>query len=154
MPEMNDDQLEACARAWRKRVRERLQKQPVIRKPGDVVALMSRWADRASQEEFRALLLDTRRRILGKTLIARGTLHASLVDARSVFRNAIRKNAQCIVLLHNHPSGDPTPSTQDIDVTARLKQAGTILNIEILDHLILGKGGDWLSMKQEGYMQD
>lgn len=91
------------------------------------------------KERFLAVLLDGRHRILGSRMISEGSLTASLVHPREVFSPAIRESAGAIVLVHNHPSGDPTPSPQDIEVTRRLRRVGELVGIRVLDHVIIGE---------------
>ena len=107
-------------------------------------------------ECFVALLLNTRRRVLGHCLISSGTLDTILVHAREVFRPAIIGAAAAIVLMHNHPSGDPTPSEPDIKVTRDLIRGGQLLKIEVLDHIVMGQadGGNakgYSSLRELGY---
>ena len=90
------------------------------------------------QEEFHVLILDTRHRLRGHRLVSRGSLQTSIVHPREVFRPALRLAAAALVVAHNHPSGDPEPSREDECVTERLREAGTLLGIRLLDHLILG----------------
>ncbi len=94
-----------------------------------------------SQESFYTIILDNKHRILSKKLISLGTLNQSLVHPREVFAPAVQLRAAAIILIHNHPSGDPTPSNQDISVTQRLKDVGEIIGIKILDHIIIGDSG-------------
>ena len=107
-------------------------------------------------EHFQILLLNTRRRLIRIEEISRGTLDTILVHPREVFKLAITSNASAIVLLHNHPSGDPTPSEADIKVTRDLIRAGQLLKIEVLDHVILGRcteqrRKDFVSLRELGY---
>lgn len=97
------------------------------------------------------LLLNTRRRVRGHHLISVGTMDSVLVHAREVFRVAIVGGASSIVLLHNHPGGDPSPSEADIRVTRDLIRAGQLLRIEVVDHLVVGGGGRFVSLKELGY---
>ncbi len=92
------------------------------------------------REEFLAVLLDGKGRILGFNVVSVGSLTASLVHPREVFKAAILSNAASIVLVHNHPSGDPTPSGEDRSLTRRLKQAGELVGIRIIDHVVIGDG--------------
>lgn len=94
-----------------------------------------------TQEHFLALLLDGRQRVMGEVLVSQGTLTASLVHPREVFRAAIRRSAAALVLVHNHPSGDPSPSGEDRQVTERLQQAGELIGIRVLDHVIVAEHG-------------
>lgn len=99
------------------------------------------------QEEFHVVTLDTKHRMINSHQITVGTLDASLVHAREVFRVAIKDSASCVLLAHNHPSGDPTPSIQDRQVTEKLTEAGGLIGITVLDHIILGKE-NCLSMRE------
>ena len=83
-------------------------------------------------------MLNTKSRLLGETDISKGTVNASLISPRELFIEALQKNAVGIILLHNHPSGDPTPSREDILLTRRIKEAGSLIGIELLDHIIIG----------------
>ena len=100
-----------------------------------------------TQEEFRVVQLDIKNQIQKHTLVSRGLINRTLVDCREVFRQAIRDGAAKLILVHNHPSGDPTPSKEDLVSTAALCEAGQILGIEVLDHLIIGEknGGRYSS---------
>lgn len=98
-------------------------------------------------ETFQVLLLDPRHRIRDRLEVSRGTLNASLVHPREVFREAIRRGAAALIVGHNHPSGDPEPSPEDHAVTRRLCEVGVLVGIPVLDHLILA-GGQWVSLRQ------
>ena len=107
-------------------------------------------------EHFQVVLLNTRRRLINIEKISQGTLDTILVHPREVFKTAIASNAAAVVLAHNHPSGDPTPSEADIKVTRDLIRAGQILKIEVLDHVILGRATeerpkDYVSLRELGY---
>ena len=101
------------------------------------------------KEHFYVLLLDTKNKVISEELISVGTLNASLIHPREVFNPAIKANANAIILVHNHPSGDCTPSNEDKEVTKRLNKAGEILGIKVSDHTIIGKY-DYFSLKQNG----
>ncbi|MCL4133840.1 UNVERIFIED_CONTAM: hypothetical protein GTU68_039510 [Idotea baltica] len=111
-----------------------------VRTPGGVYRLMVPLLRGLDREIFYALLLDGRHRLLETERISEGTLTTSLVHPREVFRLAIRKSAAAIVVAHNHPSGDPEPSRQDLDVTRRLADCGKLLGIPLLDHVVIGTG--------------
>ena len=104
-----------------------------------------------TQDEMVVAMFDTRGRLLRETVISRGTVNASLVTPREVFLEAMRQEAVYIVLLHNHPSGDPTPSREDIRLTKRMQEAGELLEIPVLDHIIIGDNR-YLSFKERGYI--
>ena len=101
------------------------------------------------QEQLRVILLDTRHHVLRMVLVYVGNANTAVVRMSEVFREAIRDNATAIIVAHNHPSGDPTPSAEDIALTAEIVKAGHLLDIAVLDHLIIGKGG-YISLKQRG----
>ena len=123
---------------------------PQVQRPEDVSRLC-RPIVRYCQEVFCALLLDARHRLLRKVTVSKGTLSASLVHPRDVFRSAIRMNAAAVVLVHNHPSGDPEPSHDDIDLTQRLVKSGKLLGIEVLDHVVVVEGG-YVSLRERSLM--
>jgi len=107
-------------------------------------------------ENFGIVFLNTRRRPIGFEIVSNGTLDTILIHPREVFKAAIVMNASAIILFHNHPSGDPTPSEADIRITRDLIRAGQIMKIDVLDHLILGapmegRPKDWTSLKELGY---
>ena len=114
------------------------QNAPKLDAPHKVFAEMRdlRTADR---ETFVAFYLDTKLKVIAREIISVGTLNSSQAHPREVFKGALINNANCIILAHNHPSGDPTPSRDDIHVTKRLKEAGKIIGIKILDHIVVGK---------------
>lgn len=112
----------------------------VIQSASDSRKLLAPLMQGLDQEVVRCILLDERNRVLDIPLVTVGTLSSCHVDAREVFKGAIRQNAHAIIMAHQHPSGDPHPSTPDIDMTERIKNAGDILGIKILDHVIIGAG--------------
>lgn len=120
-----------------------------IRGPEDVHALLGPLLRDLPQEEFHALLLNAQHRVMRRVLVTRGILDASLIHAREVFRPAILESAAAVVLVHNHPSGDPTPSAEDRAVTQHLSGAGRSLGIRVLDHVIVGREG-FVSLAREG----
>jgi DNA repair protein RadC len=129
---------------------------PVLDNPEAIVRLLREQNLVKSVETFQVLLLNTRRRLIRVDDISHGTLDTILVHPREVFKAAIAANAAAIVLAHNHPSGDPTPSEADIKVTRDLIRAGQLLKIEVLDHIILGRATpdrpkDYASLRELGY---
>jgi len=120
-----------------------------IRQPVDAADyLMPRFGGR-SVEQFGIVLLDTKFRVLRAAVLASGTLNSTIVQPREVYRAAAIGGAAAIVAFHNHPSGDPTPSPEDVDLTRRLAAAGVLIGIDLVDHLILGDGKYW-SFKERG----
>ena len=105
-----------------------------------------------SKEHFAVLLLNTKNHVLAMPVISVGTLSASIVHPREVFQAAISHAAASMILVHNHPSGDPTPSSEDIAVTRRMVEAGKVMDIPVLDHIILGDD-KFISLKEKGMIQ-
>ena len=121
-----------------------------IRGPSDVRALASALLDSEAQEVFVAFLLDTRHRVNAYHIVTRGIVDASLVHPREVFRAAILANASAVIVAHNHPSGDPSPSQEDRAVTRVLAEAGKVVGIPLLDHVVVGGGtGTYVSLANE-----
>ncbi|MFZ5898385.1 MAG: RadC family protein [Bacillota bacterium] len=109
-----------------------------IRTPEQAAQLLIPEMRHLDREHFLALVLNTKNQVLARERISVGTLNATNVHAREVFKSAIRRSAAALILAHNHPSGDPTPSQQDLDLTAQLVEAGEVIGIAILDHIIIG----------------
>lgn len=121
---------------------------PVLSTPQEAAAyLREMW--HAETEHLRVVLLDTRNRPLRKVDVYQGSVNASLIRVGEVFREAVRANAASIIVAHNHPSGDPSPSPEDVSVTRAIVDAGRLLDIEVLDHLVLSSGG-FVSLKARG----
>ena len=116
--------------------------------PEDVVNLLSAEMSALEQEHLRVLLLNTRNEVMGAEEIYIGNVNSSVVRPAEVFRPGIRANATSLVIVHNHPSGDPTPSGADVSITRDLVEAGKLLGMELLDHLVIGTGQRFISMKE------
>lgn len=137
--------------------RESYAEPPLLDSPERVADLLREKNRVYTVEHFQVVLLNTRRRLIGVHNLSQGTLDTLLVHPREVFRPAIAAGAAAIVVVHNHPSGDPTPSEQDIKVTRDLMRAGQLLKIDLLDHIILGRRTnerpcDFVSLRQMGYL--
>ena len=148
--------LKAAFTLARRMAQELRAESPVLDNPERVADLLREDNRVYEVEQFQVLLLNTRRKLIRVERITQGTLDSILVHPREVFRLAIAANAAAIVLVHNHPSGDPTPSEQDIKVTRDLIRAGQLLKIEVLDHVILGRRTearpkDFASLRELGY---
>lgn len=120
-----------------------LEKKISFGSPKEVADLMMPEMRYLDREHFKILLLTTKNTVICVETISIGSLNASIVHPREVFKSAIKKSAASMILLHNHPSGNPQPSAQDIDVTHRLVEAGKLLGILVLDHLVIGDGNYW-----------
>jgi DNA repair protein RadC len=101
------------------------------------------------REHFRVMHLNTKKMVLGIREVSIGSLNSSLVHPRECFKEAIKRNSHSLILLHNHPSGDPTPSKEDLEITNRLIECGRILGILVLDHIIIGDGS-YISLREKG----
>ncbi|MDK2800734.1 MAG: repair protein RadC [Clostridiales bacterium] len=122
-----------------------------ISSPADVSRLIMEEMRYLKQEHFKIIMLNVKNNVLKKVDITVGTLNSAIVHPRDVFSEPIRNKCASIILIHNHPSGDPTPSQEDIDVTNRIVEAGKILGISVLDHIIIGDGR-YISLKEKGIM--
>jgi len=119
---------------------------PILRSPEDVAAEVKSQLKGKKKEHFLVLCLDTRNRLIGHKLVSVGSLDTSIVHPREVFREAISSCAASVIFAHNHPSGDPEPSEEDIELTKRLARAGEIVGIDVLDHIIICDEG-FVSLK-------
>ncbi|MDP4093340.1 MAG: DNA repair protein RadC [Bacillota bacterium] len=128
-----------------------LDKKAVIKTPADVAALLMEEMKYYKKEVFKAVLLNTKNYVIRHINISIGSLNASVVHPREVFSEAVKAGCSCIVFAHNHPSGDPEPSIEDLETTARLVDAGNILGIKVLDHIIIGKNR-FISFKEKGLL--
>lgn len=124
----------------------------IIRSPEDVVQVgKSFMRIHEEPEEYMYMIcLNTKNRVIGVFEISHGNVNSSIVGTREVFQKALLANAVSIILMHNHPSGDPSPSKQDIEITRRLSEAGKLIGIEVLDHIIIGDR--YTSLKEKGHM--
>ena len=120
-----------------------------VRSPADVAQLLMAEMSYLQQEHFRVLHLDTRNRMLGSETICVGSVNATHLRVGEVFRDAVKRNCAAIIAVHNHPSGDPTPSPEDVEVTRQLVSAGKLLDVEVLDHLIIGQQR-YVSLRERG----
>lgn len=123
-----------------------------ISKPQDAADMLMPAMRYLEREEFRALFLDTRNKVMDVVTISVGTLNSSIVHPREVFRAAIRSGSAAMIVAHNHPSGDPAPSPEDIAITRRLCRVGTLVGIEVLDHIIIGDNV-YVSFREKGLLE-
>lgn len=120
-----------------------------ISSPSDLVDVLEGEMSCLNQEVLKVVLLNTKNCIIGVKDIFKGSLNSSIVHPREIFKAAINKNSASIIICHNHPSGDPAPSKEDINITLRIKECGSIIGIHLLDHIIIGKN-KYISLKEEG----
>jgi DNA repair protein RadC len=133
-----------------RRLNERVpEQQTTINNPEDAARLVRYDMGALDHERLRVLLLDTRNHLLDNVEIYRGSVNTAQVRPADIFKAAVRRNATAVIVLHNHPSGDPTPSPDDVAVTRELIQAGQQLDIKVLDHIVIGQGRH-VSMKERG----
>jgi len=142
----------ACLEMSRRAGAWRCSPRPTISTPEDVVALCGAQLRGLDREHFWALALNTRNQLLRMVEVSVGSLNASIVHPRELYKDAVRASAASLVVVHNHPSGDPTPSGADIQLTRRLVKAGDVLGIELLDHVVIGDGGEHASLRDLGMM--
>lgn len=121
-----------------------------VEKPSDAYPLF-RWLEGEAQEHFCAAFLDVKGGLLSTKVVHIGTLMMSVVGAREVFREAVRQNAASVIVAHNHPSGDPEPSAEDVAITRKLAEAGELLDVMVLDHLVIGRGR-YVSLSERGVL--
>ncbi|KJS12344.1 MAG: hypothetical protein JL56_14710 [Desulfotomaculum sp. BICA1-6] len=124
---------------------------PSIKSPENAAALVMEEMRHLDREHFWALLLNAKNQVLAREVISIGTLNFSAIHPRELFKAAIKRSAAGVILVHNHPSGDPTPSRQDIEATTRLVEAGNIIGIDVLDHLVVGDN-KFTSFKAQGLL--
>lgn len=122
-----------------------------IRSPEDAAAYLMTDMTSLKQEHFVVLFMNVKNEVLHKQTIFIGSLNSAIVHPREIFREAVKRSAASIICAHNHPSGNPTPSPEDIEVTKRLTEAGALMGIEVLDHVIIGDH-QFISLKEKGYM--
>lgn len=123
-----------------------------IGSPSDAAELGRRFLDEADGEELIVCCLDTKNQPISMSVVSIGSLNSSIVHPREVFKVAILSNAASIILFHNHPSGIADPSKEDISITTRLKEAGKLIGIELIDHIIIGSEGKYCSLKETGIL--
>ncbi|MEZ4501844.1 MAG: DNA repair protein RadC [Dehalococcoidia bacterium] len=121
---------------------------PTVNSPADIARLLQSEMELLPQEELRLLTLDTKHHVLATSTLVRGSVNSAPVRVAEVFREAVRRNATAIAVAHNHPSGDPAPSRDDVRLTESLVEAGRLLDVELLDHVVFGHGR-YVSMREQ-----
>lgn len=142
-------QLKAALELGRRLLLTSPDARPQITSPADAANLLMLEMGSLEQENLRTILLDTKNRVLASPTVYIGNVNASIIRVSEIFREAVRTNATALIVAHNHPSGDPTPSPEDVQVTRSIVEAGLLLGIEVLDHLIIGHQR-FISLKERG----
>ncbi|NOZ00023.1 MAG: JAB domain-containing protein [Chloroflexi bacterium] len=142
-------QIKAAIELGRRLPLESPAARPSINSPADAAALVRYEMSGLEKEQMRVMLLDTRNHVLDIVEVARGSLNSAHVRVGEIFTPAVRRNAAAIIVVHNHPSGDPAPSPDDAAITHAIVQAGKLLDIEVLDHIVIGQG-QFVSLKERG----
>ncbi len=132
-------QIQAALELGRRLMAESPEERWQIRAPSDAAHILMPLIGHKEQELFAVLFLDTRNRVTAREILYQGSLNTSLVRIAEVFRGAVRRNCAALIVAHNHPSGDPSPSPEDVALTRRLVEAGKMLEIDVLDHLVIGE---------------
>jgi len=122
---------------------------PMVKSPADAANLLLMEMGPLEQEHLRTVILDSKNHVLKVHTVYIGSLNTAMVRVGELFREAIRLNAAAVIVAHNHPSGDPTPSPEDVRVTHQIVEAGKLLNVDVLDHLVIGQQR-WVSLKERG----
>ncbi len=144
-------QLLAAIELGRRLAQMQVNNRFTIRSPQDAASYLMPEMSSLNQEHFIVLFLNTKNQIIHKQTIFIGSLNSSIVHPREIFREAVKRSAASIICAHNHPSGVATPSPEDIDVTKRIQEAGYIIGIDLIDHIIIGDH-QFISLKEKGYM--
>ncbi len=142
-------QLKAAFELGRRLLVAAPHERPTVKSPADAANLLMLEMGTLEQEHLRAVILNTRNQVLKVHSVYVGSLNTAVVRVGELFREAIRLNAAALIIAHNHPSGDPTPSTEDVYVTRQIVEAGKLLSIDVLDHLVIGQAR-WVSLKERG----
>jgi DNA repair protein RadC len=142
-------QLKAAFELGRRVVQLQPADRPQVRSPADLARLMMSSMSHLEQEYLKVVLLNTKNRVIDQKEVCRGSLNSAAVRVGEVYREPIRQNAAAIILVHNHPSGDPTPSPEDVRLTTAVREAGELLDVELLDHVVIGRQ-DFVSLRERG----
>lgn len=133
-------QVQAALELGKRLVASQPQERPAVRSPEDIANLLQGDMGLLEQEQMRVVLLNIRNQVLGMPEVYKGSVHTAVVRIGELFREALRQNAPSLILVHNHPSGDPAPSAEDIAMTKQAIEAGALLDVDVLDHIILAQG--------------
>jgi DNA repair protein RadC len=142
-------QLKAALELGRRLLSTQPEERISVRSPQDIANLLQAEMAFLEQEELRVVLLNSKNHVLSTPQLYKGSVNTSLIRVSELFRDAVRENCPALIAVHNHPSGDPTPSPEDIQITEQMVKAGKLLDIEVLDHVIIGRQG-FISLKERG----
>lgn len=142
--------LLAAVELARRFTRARLADRELLKDPHSVASYLELRYSLKGQEVMGALYLDTRNRLIGESELYRGTLNRAAVEPRAILKEGLLRDAAGLVLFHTHPSGDPSPSVEDLGFTRRMVEAGDLVGVRLIDHLVLGAGGAWTSLRRQG----
>ncbi len=142
-------QIKAALEMGKRLLAAQPEERAMVRSPQDVTNLLQAEMGLLEQEHLRVVLLNTRNQVLAISEVYKGNVNTALVRVAEVFRDAVREGCLAIIVVHNHPSGDPTPSRDDVEITKQMLEAGQLLGIEVLDHIILAQGG-FVSLRERG----
>lgn len=145
-------QIKAAIEIGKRFAREEIKQGEAFRSSADVFHFYREQLGGLKKEEFHVLLLDAKNRKIKDVRVSEGSLTSSLVHPREVFNPVIRESAAAVILIHNHPSGDPSPSQEDLHITRRLREIGEVMGVRVLDHVIVGKG-KYISFVDDGYWE-
>ncbi|MBI2848901.1 MAG: DNA repair protein RadC [Chloroflexi bacterium] len=141
-------QLKAALELGKRLLATHPDERPTVKSPADLAKLLMLEMGYLDQEHLRVVLLNTKNQVVGISEVYKGNVNTSLIRVGELFKEAVRQNCPAIIMVHNHPSGDPTPSEDDIQVTMQAVEAGKTLDIEVLDHLVIGEQR-WVSLKEK-----
>lgn len=142
-------QVQAALELGKRLVSAQPEERPAVRSPQDVANLLSAEMGLLEQEQLRLVLLNTKNQVIAVSELYRGSVNTSLIRIGELFREAIRQGCSALIVVHNHPSGDPSPSQEDVEVTRQMVEAGKLLDIEVLDHIVIGQQR-YVSLKEKG----
>ncbi len=142
--------LLAAIELGRRLARVQMPRRELLERPENVATYLGLRYAQGDQEVMGALYLDVRNRLVGESDIYRGTLDRAVVEPRAILKEGLRRSASGFILFHTHPSGDPSPSIEDLTFTRRMAEAGDLLGMKLLDHMILGSAGRWVSLGRRG----
>lgn len=141
--------LRAAFELGKRAFSEQAQERSLVRSPADAAELLLPEMSGLEQEQMRVMLLNTKNHVVGTSLVYQGSVHTTVVRLSELFREAVRQNCSAIIVAHSHPSGDPSPSPEDVSVTKEIVKSGKLLDIDVMDHLVIGNNR-WVSLKERG----